>query len=262
PVPEGAPLPAEPASAAPADQAALDALFEQELAAARSLAAATESGEADHGSAAGLAGSDGKAPRSAGWRGLLARLLPGGKGRHRAADAGRRKAARPGTGSRAKRQGTGKEQGGAGRRLKGPVGIGIASALILGALIMQRETVVRLAPASATLFGKLGLDVNINGLDFAEIRSTVQREGDQRILVVEGRVISVDQRTVTVPLIEVRVRGADGSTLYAWTTEPPRTSLKPGEALHFRTRLATPPEAGRHVEVRFTDQAQGARART
>ncbi|MCU0885357.1 MAG: zinc-ribbon domain-containing protein, partial [Beijerinckiaceae bacterium] len=33
PVPEGAPLPAEPASAAPADQAALDALFEQELAA-------------------------------------------------------------------------------------------------------------------------------------------------------------------------------------------------------------------------------------
>jgi tRNA(Arg) A34 adenosine deaminase TadA len=58
------------------------------------------------------------------------------------------------------------------------------------------------------------------------------------------------------------ISAADGSTLYSWTTEPPRANLKPGEALHFRTRLATPPEAGRHVEVRFADQAVVARART
>jgi hypothetical protein len=154
------------------------------------------------------------------------------------------------------------EDGGISRLLKGPAGIGIASTLILAALIVQRDAVVRLAPSSATLFAKLGLEVNINGLDFAEIRSTLHREGDQRFLVVEGQVISVDHRTVPVPLIEVRVSAADGSTLYSWTTEPPRTSLKPGETLHFRTRLATPPEAGRHIEVRFADQAVVARART
>ena len=270
PVPEAAAPSENPPEGDRAEQDALDALFEQELAAARSMAEAADAGAADPATIpahdAAHDDSAGKADGKPGWLGWIARLLPGGSGRRDAKTARAQKASRPSKASGSKRpgsaRGTAKAGGGIGRLLKGPAGIGIASALILAALIMQRETVVRLAPSSANLFGKLGLEVNINGLDFADIRSTLQREGEQRFLVVEGQVISVDKHTVAVPLIEVRVRAADGSTLYAWTTEPPRTSLKPGEALHFRTRLATPPEAGRHVEVRFADQAGVARART
>jgi hypothetical protein len=270
PVPEPAvTTPSESASeGSSAKQDALDALFDQELAAARSEA---EAAEASHPDLSDLPPEDGSADKTdskPGWRGWMARLLPGRRGRRAATAA--REGKKPHPSTQPKRRGAAKGSakgsasagGGISRRLKGPAGIGIASALILAALIVQRDAVVRLAPSSAMLFAKLGLEVNINGLDFAEIRSTLHREGDQRFLVVEGQVISVDRRTVPVPLIEVRVSAADGSTLYSWTTEPPRTSLKPGEALHFRTRLATPPEAGRHVEVRFADQAVVARART
>ncbi len=272
PEPEPEPVP-EPAVTTPsesasegssAEQNALDALFEQELAAARSAAAAAE---ASNPALSGVPPEDGsidKTDSKTGWRGWMARLLPGR--RDRSAATGARAGKKPHPSTQPKRRGAAKGSaragGGIGRLLKGPAGIGIASALILAALIMQRDAVVRLAPSSATLFAKLGLEVNINGLDFAEIRSTLHREGDQRFLVVEGQVISVDRRTVPVPLIEVRVSAADGSTLYSWTTEPPRANLKPGEALHFRTRLATPPEAGRHIEVRFADPAVAARART
>ena len=270
PVPEPAvTTPSESASeGSSAEQDALDGLFEQELAAARSEA---EAAEARHPDLSELPPEDAGADRTdskPGWRGWMARLLPGR--RDRRAATGARGGKKPHPSTQPKRRGAARGSakgstgagGGISRLLKGPAGIGIASALILAALIVQRDAVVRLAPSSAMLFAKLGLEVNINGLDFAEIRSTLHREGDQRFLVVEGQVISVDRRTVPVPLIEVRVSAADGSMLYWWTTEPPRTSLKPGEALHFRTRLATPPEAGRHVEVRFADQAIVARART
>lgn len=272
PEPEPEPVP-EPAITTPsesasegssAEQNALDALFEQELAAARSAAEAAEASNPALSDVPPEDGSIDKTDSKPGWRGWMARLLPGRRDRRPA--TGARAGKKPHPSTQQKRRGAAKGSanagGGIGRLLKGPAAIGIASALILAALIVQRDAVVRLAPSSATLFAKLGLEVNINGLDFAEIRSTLHREGDQRFLVVEGQVISVDRRTVPVPLIEVRVSAADGSTLYSWTTEPPRANLKPGEALHFRTRLATPPEAGRHIEVRFADPAVAARART
>jgi predicted Zn finger-like uncharacterized protein len=270
PVPEPAvTTPSESASEdSSAKQDALDALFEQELAAARSEADAAEASHPDLSELPPEDGSADKTDSKPGWRGWMARLLPGRRDRRAATDAQAGKKPHPSTQPKRRGAAKGSAKGSAGagggisRLLKGPAGIGIASTLILAALIVQRDAVVRLAPSSAMLFAKLGLEVNINGLDFAEIRSTLHREGDQRFLVVEGQVISVDHRTVPVPLIEVRVSAADGSTLYSWTTEPPRANLKPGEALHFRTRLATPPEAGRHVEVRFADQAVVARART
>lgn len=144
--------------------------------------------------------------------------------------------------------------------LKSPLGLGLAGLLLIAAAVMQRQTVVRILPGSAATFSLIGLPVNLKGLEFAEIRSTSLSEGEARFLVVEGGVRSVHPEQVQVPLIEVRLRGEDGRTLYTWTAEPPRKSLNPGEALHFRTRLATPPEAGRSVEVRFTDKLQGAPA--
>lgn len=145
-------------------------------------------------------------------------------------------------------------------RLKGPLGLGLVGILVLFGIITQRQSVVRLMPASASLFSAVNLPVNINGLEFIAVRSSTQTEGDARFLIVEGEVRSVQGDVVQVPLIELRLRGEDGRTIYTWTAEPPRKSLRPGEALHFRTRLATPPTAGRNVEVRFTDGLQSVKA--
>ncbi len=144
---------------------------------------------------------------------------------------------------------------------KGPAGLIMLGASIVAALVVQRETVVRHVPAAAALFKIAGLTVNLNGLEFSDIRSTILHEGDARFLIVEGSVNSVRNETLPVPLIEIRLRDDGGKILYTWTAEPPRSSLKSREALHFRTRLATPPDAGRDVEVRFTDKVQSAAAK-
>lgn len=232
------------------NQAALDALFEEEMASAREQAESI------------LAAPPEPAPVT-GWR----RLLPGfmrrkGKGTpgSKARTAPQGQPARPGKVSARKRGARAKNASAAGR-MKGPLGIAGAGIAALALLVLQRETVVRLAPSRAPLFAAAGLAVNVKGLIFTDVVSTALKEGEARYLVVEGKVVSVSDAVTPVPMIEVSVRGEDGRALYTWTTEPPRSSLEPGEALHFRTRLATPPEAGRDVAVRFTDQLQSASAR-
>jgi predicted Zn finger-like uncharacterized protein len=263
---EGTPVPeADPADQTPQpqdlDQGSLDDMFEAELAAAKREAEAQ-----------GAIQDAGLVPPATGWRRFLPtrrKTADHDKPDHdkssvqdpgppaRAASKAARSAARPAT---RLRQNSAAAKPSRLAKLKGPLGLGLVGAFVLGGVVMQRQTVVRLLPPSAGLFSAVGLPVNLKGLTFTDVRSTSQTEGEARFLIVEGGIRSVHGESVQVPLIEVRLRGEDGRTLYTWTTEPPRKSLKPGEALHFRTRLATPPEAGRNVEVRFTDKLQGAKA--
>jgi predicted Zn finger-like uncharacterized protein len=198
-----------------------------------------------------------------GWR----RFIPGfsrrgAKGQKTKAKPARRGQPVPGrAASKAKASAKGGKHGkGLVRRLAGPAGLGLTGLAVIAGLVMQREVVVRHLPSSAPLYAALGMKVNIKGLIFEDIASTALREGEARFLVVEGMVRNVRDEAAPVPLIEVSVRGEDGRTLYSWTAEPPRATLRAGEALHFRTRLATPPEAGRAVAVRFADEARSASA--
>ncbi len=202
-------------------------------------------------------------PPVTGWKRFIPRLSRArAKGMRPKAKGARRGQPMPGRASskaRASAKG-GKHDKGLLRRLAGPSALGLTGFALIAGLVLQREAVVRHVPSSAPVYAALGMAVNVNGLVFQNIASTAFREGEARFLLVEGMVRNVRGEAAAVPLIEVSVRGEDGRTLYSWTAEPPRASLRAGEALHFRTRLATPPEAGRAVAVRFADEARSASA--
>lgn len=139
-------------------------------------------------------------------------------------------------------------RGGAGR----PMAAALAGLVLLAGVVWQREAAVRAAPQLAGLFEKIGMPVNVRGLSLSSIESGVVDDGQNRFLVVEGDVTNVTKSKTAVPLIEVAVKDAGGATLYTWTTEPPRANLEPAELLRFRARLASPPEQGQSVSVRFT----------
>jgi len=139
-------------------------------------------------------------------------------------------------------------RGGAGR----PMAAAFAGLVLLGGVVWQREAVVHAAPQLAGLFEKIGMPVNVRGLSFSSIESGVVDDGQNRFLVVEGDVTNITKSKTAVPLIEVAVKDSGGATLYTWTTEPPRASLEPAELIRFRARLASPPEQGQSVSVRFT----------
>lgn len=133
-----------------------------------------------------------------------------------------------------------------------PAVLSLVGLALLGMLVWQRESAVRVAPQLASTFERLGLPINVRGLKLSAVESgLIEDAGGGRFLVVEGDVTNVTRGSARVPAIEVAVKDAAGQVLYSWKTDPPRPALEPSELMRFRARLAAPPAAGQSVLVRF-----------
>ena len=129
-----------------------------------------------------------------------------------------------------------------------------ALTMMVGAVVLWRNDLVRHVPQTASLFSAIGLPVNIRGLVFDQV--TVSREASDNIsvLVIEGRIVSISSKPVEVPRLRFAIRNTAGTEIYSWTAQPERSTLNPGETMPFRSRLASPPADGNDVVVRFLNQ--------
>jgi predicted Zn finger-like uncharacterized protein len=131
-----------------------------------------------------------------------------------------------------------------------PVLIVMMLAILLSAL-NWRATVVRHFPQTASLYGAIGLPVNLRGLFFEDVKSRNQNEDGASVLVIEGTIVNLTTKTIEVPRLRFALRNASGHEVYAWTTQPTKPTIGSGNGLPFRARLASPPPDGRDVIVRF-----------
>ncbi len=138
----------------------------------------------------------------------------------------------------------------------------VALLAVNGVLIGWRTDVVRLMPQTASLFAAIGLPVNLRGLAFTDVTTSIETSEGVPVLLVKGRITNVARAAREVTRLRFAVRNAAGNEVYAWTSLPERTKLAPGEGEGFATRLASPPADGHTVSVRFftrRDLAGGAR---
>ncbi|WP_457796613.1 hypothetical protein [Methylocystis sp. S23] len=126
-------------------------------------------------------------------------------------------------------------------------------AIIIGAtaLIAMRERIVRIFPPLSTAYRAVGMPVNLAGLELRGVRSRIVMDGPRRVLVTEGEIVNIRREANRVPSITLAVRGANGLDRYAWSAPTPKSRLEAGEKVAFRARLASPPEDGADVLVRF-----------
>jgi predicted Zn finger-like uncharacterized protein len=123
-------------------------------------------------------------------------------------------------------------------------------ALVL-ALFIWRVDVVRLLPQTAALYKMVGLDVNLRGLVFKDVKVTTETVDGKPILVIEGVIEGQARQPVELPRLRFSVRDAQGAEIYAWNAVLEQPVLKPGEKAWFKSRLASPPPEGRNIDVRF-----------
>ena len=144
------------------------------------------------------------------------------------------------------------------RRLSPALAACLVLAAALPLALLGRVTVVRAMPQTAGLFARVGLPVNLRGIDLTDVAAfQMAADGSNPArLVVEGDLAAVARERVAVPSIEVEVRDAAGQPLYRWSVPGPRAALEPGERARFKASLSAPPEKGRQIEVRFSDTAQ------
>jgi predicted Zn finger-like uncharacterized protein len=118
-------------------------------------------------------------------------------------------------------------------------------------LVGWRAEIVRRLPQTASFFAAIRLPVNLRGLVITDVATEMQTNEGVAVLLVEGRIVSTAKRTVEVPRLSFAARNEQGAEIYTWSALPGRTLLGPGEALPFRSRLASPPPETHDVLVRF-----------
>lgn len=139
-------------------------------------------------------------------------------------------------------------------RFKAPVSLTTACAA-MGALVLAvviwRADLVRLLPQTAAFYKLVGLDVNLRGLTFKDIKITSEVVEGKPVLVIEGSITDESSKPVELPRLRFSVRDAQGAEIYAWNTILEQSVLRPGERAQFKSRLASPPPEGRNIDVRF-----------
>jgi predicted Zn finger-like uncharacterized protein len=119
------------------------------------------------------------------------------------------------------------------------------------ALIIWRADVVRLLPQTASFYRLAGLDVNLRGLTFKDVKVTTETVEGKPVLVIEGVIVDDTRKTVELPRLRFAVRDAQGAEIYAWNTVLEQTALQPGDRAKFKSRLASPPAEGKSIDIRF-----------
>jgi Protein of unknown function (DUF3426) len=134
----------------------------------------------------------------------------------------------------------------------GWVGLFAVVLLIVGAAVRYRQDIASIWPQSAGVYSSLGLHVNASGIDFRQVEYRRETEDGQAVLAVSGMIANSGSRQLPVPqTVRVTLSDANNHEIYRWTFKPNATVLAPGQSVPFVTRLASPPAAAAHLEVRF-----------
>lgn len=139
-------------------------------------------------------------------------------------------------------------------------GLAILAAVPLACL--ARVPVVRALPQTAGLYARIGLPVNLRGLELRDVLAYRNPADAARPaeLVVEGDLVGIARGDAPVPSIAVELRDAGGRAVVTYAVPAPRSVLGEAETARFRARFPDPPAAGRSVEVRFAGPAARAPA--
>ena len=126
-----------------------------------------------------------------------------------------------------------------------------AMAALVMATVIWRAELVRLLPQTAAFYNLVGLDVNLRGLKFKDVKVSSETVEGKPVLVIEGSITGESNKPVEIPRLRFSVRDAQGAEIYAWNAVLEQSVLKPGERAQFKSRLASPPPEGRNIDVRF-----------
>jgi predicted Zn finger-like uncharacterized protein len=131
-----------------------------------------------------------------------------------------------------------------------PVATAAMAALVM-ALVIWRLDVVKLMPQTASFYQAVGLNVNIRGLAFKDVKVATETVDGKPVLVIEGLIVSETRSPAALPRLRFIVRDDQGTEIYAWSAVLEQPGLNPGDKAWFRSRLASPPAEGRSIDVRF-----------
>jgi predicted Zn finger-like uncharacterized protein len=137
--------------------------------------------------------------------------------------------------------------------IAGWVGLVIVILVIGWSALTYRQQIATVWPQASSLYAALGMHVNTRGLDFVDVSYHRETEDGQQVLAVSGKLVNISAHDLSVPAIEVTLTDDSKRMLYHWSFNSNVAILRPGQTVAFLTRLSSPPNGARHLELRFAE---------
>lgn len=111
--------------------------------------------------------------------------------------------------------------------------------------------VVQLAPITIKAYEKIGFTVNVYGLEIRKVEEQHAIVDGTRILTVKGEITNIAGSERKIPWLRFGLTDSGAQEVYNWTLDTGARPLRPGETTNFVTRVASPPESAKNLQIRF-----------
>ncbi|MFZ5721051.1 MAG: MJ0042-type zinc finger domain-containing protein [Pseudomonadota bacterium] len=139
---------------------------------------------------------------------------------------------------------------------------GVAAGLIVmsGVVVLARQPIAEMIPATAPVFAAIGLPVNTVGLVIEQVKSQPTFQGGRPVLSVTGAIRNVRDEAAEAPPIRVSLLDANGKAMGGIVAQPLNGRVPPGARRYFAVSLPDPPAGARQLEVAFAPAEKPAAA--
>ena len=126
--------------------------------------------------------------------------------------------------------------------------------LVMAALIaiFKRQAIVDTVPRTATLYQAFGMEMKANGLDVRGLTSERLVVDGESVLRVTGKVVNLTSKTISAPLIQLRLENRSGEALADWFVEA--GTIEAGKSVDIETDYPAPPIDGTELRYRFVPE--------
>jgi hypothetical protein len=113
------------------------------------------------------------------------------------------------------------------------------------------EFVVSMAPVTVRAYDAVGYNVNIYGLEVRRIEQQHAFVDGVRVLSIKGEISNISNGTRKIPWLRFALNDGGRAEVYTWTLDTGARPLRAGESTSFVTRVASPPESAKNLQIRF-----------
>jgi predicted Zn finger-like uncharacterized protein len=136
-------------------------------------------------------------------------------------------------------------------RLRGWAILGACLLMPVAAAASFPEVVVSLAPVTVRAYDAVGYNVNIYGLEIRRIEQQHAFVDGLRVLSIKGEISNISNSTQKIPWLRFGLNDGSQAEVYTWTLDTGARPLRAGESTSFVTRVASPPESAKDLQIRF-----------
>ena len=136
-------------------------------------------------------------------------------------------------------------------RLRGWAILGACLIAPVAAAAAFPELVVGVAPVTVRAYDALGYNVNIYGLEVRRIEQQHAIVDGVRVLTIKGEIGNITNSTQKIPWLRFGMNDSQQLEVYTWTLDTGARPLRAGESTNFVTRVASPPETAKNLQIRF-----------